>query len=399
MRFFWRIVRAYPMRSGLMLGFLLLSVLVEGVGISTLLTLLTVLLGAGEAGEEPTGLALAVRSVFDGLGSEPSLGNLLMLFLVATLLQSGLTLLARQQVGYTVARVATDLRLLLLHSLTAARWGYFTERPVGALANSISGEATRAASAYLSYATVLSLGIQALLYAGIALAVSWEVTLAACAAAVVSMVAVRQFVHLSRKVGRKRADVTRSLVQNLTDGLQAAKTLGRTQPMPILLLTAYSEQDLIEKATDLPIHGYLIKPIAPAALSAAIVLAPVVVAVWAVIAEEFAVAYLATVGFALGALLLSSFATASDAAGATFRWTRLPGVMLTSAVGFFIALTSFLGGALARWIGVDVGDAWLVIIPIGVAVLVGGLALLAYRRRVASDLDDPVAPASVAQIE
>lgn len=58
-----------------------------------------------------------------------------------------------------------------------------------------------------------------------------------------------------------------------TDGLQAAKTLGRTQPLPILLLTAYSEQDLIEEASDLPIHGYLIKPIEPAALAAAIAVA------------------------------------------------------------------------------------------------------------------------------
>lgn len=58
-----------------------------------------------------------------------------------------------------------------------------------------------------------------------------------------------------------------------TDGLQAAKTLARTHPLPILLLTAYSEQDLIEKATDLPIQGYLIKPIKPAELSAAITVA------------------------------------------------------------------------------------------------------------------------------
>ncbi|WP_420641270.1 ANTAR domain-containing response regulator [Candidatus Leptofilum sp.] len=55
-----------------------------------------------------------------------------------------------------------------------------------------------------------------------------------------------------------------------TDGLQAAKTLARIQPMPILLLTAFSEQDLIDKASDLPIHGYLIKPVEPEALSAAI---------------------------------------------------------------------------------------------------------------------------------
>jgi response regulator NasT len=58
-----------------------------------------------------------------------------------------------------------------------------------------------------------------------------------------------------------------------TDGLQAAKTISRTNPLPILLLTAFSEQDLIEKATDLPIHGYLIKPITSAELSAAIAVA------------------------------------------------------------------------------------------------------------------------------
>jgi AmiR/NasT family two-component response regulator len=58
-----------------------------------------------------------------------------------------------------------------------------------------------------------------------------------------------------------------------TDGLQAAKTLNRTQPMPILLLTAFSDQELIEKATDLPIHGYLIKPIKEKELAAAIAVA------------------------------------------------------------------------------------------------------------------------------
>jgi two-component system, response regulator PdtaR len=58
-----------------------------------------------------------------------------------------------------------------------------------------------------------------------------------------------------------------------TDGLQAAQTLARTQPMPILLLTAFSEQDLVEKASDLPIHGYLIKPVKPEELSAAITVA------------------------------------------------------------------------------------------------------------------------------
>jgi response regulator NasT len=58
-----------------------------------------------------------------------------------------------------------------------------------------------------------------------------------------------------------------------TDGLQAAKTISRNSPLPILLLTAFSDQALIEKATDLPIQGYLIKPVKPAELSAAIAVA------------------------------------------------------------------------------------------------------------------------------
>jgi two-component system, response regulator PdtaR len=59
----------------------------------------------------------------------------------------------------------------------------------------------------------------------------------------------------------------------LTNGLQVAETLSRTRPLPILLLTAFSEQDLIEKASELPIHGYLIKPIQAADLAAAIAVA------------------------------------------------------------------------------------------------------------------------------
>jgi AmiR/NasT family two-component response regulator len=55
-----------------------------------------------------------------------------------------------------------------------------------------------------------------------------------------------------------------------TDGLQAAIAINENRPVPILLLTAFSDPDLIEKATDLPIQGYLIKPVQPAELTAAI---------------------------------------------------------------------------------------------------------------------------------
>ncbi len=58
-----------------------------------------------------------------------------------------------------------------------------------------------------------------------------------------------------------------------TDGLQAARAIMASTPLPILILTAYSEQDLIDRATDLPIQGYLVKPIKPEELAAAITVA------------------------------------------------------------------------------------------------------------------------------
>jgi response regulator NasT len=58
-----------------------------------------------------------------------------------------------------------------------------------------------------------------------------------------------------------------------TDGLQAARAMTAQRPLPILLLTAHSEADLIDRATELPIHGYLVKPILPEELGAAIAVA------------------------------------------------------------------------------------------------------------------------------
>ncbi len=146
--------------------------------------------------------------------------------------------------------------------------------------------------------------------------------------------------------------------------------------------------------------GQAVAAVPFAALTAAMVLAPVVVAVWAVVAEEEAVAYLATVGFALGALLLSALADAGDGALLGVRWPRLPGVLLSSAVGFLISLTSLLGSALARSLGVRIGDGWRVLVPIGVAVVVGGLAIVAYRRRTSTvDVEADVDTAAPAHTE
>ncbi|RME79117.1 MAG: response regulator [Chloroflexi bacterium] len=46
-----------------------------------------------------------------------------------------------------------------------------------------------------------------------------------------------------------------------TDGLTVAEILSREMPLPIVMLTAYSDRELIERAANAAVMGYLIKPV------------------------------------------------------------------------------------------------------------------------------------------
>ena len=45
------------------------------------------------------------------------------------------------------------------------------------------------------------------------------------------------------------------------DGIAAARQIGFHHEAPVVLLTSYSQQDLIDKARDSGVYGYLIKPV------------------------------------------------------------------------------------------------------------------------------------------
>lgn len=130
-----------------------------------------------------------------------------------------------------------------------------------------------------------------------------------------------------------------------------------------------------------------------AALSAGMVLAPATVAVAAVVANELAIGYLVTAGFALGALALNALAATTQPTTDGPRWSGAPGVLLSSAVGFTIALMSLLGGALAATLRVPPGDPRRVWVTLAVALLLGSLAYGAYRRR--RRQDDTASPGRV----
>lgn len=224
--------RAYPQRTATMLGCLLLAALAEGIGLSSLLPLLglaaKVSLGGeaqGGGSHADSGLERMVGHALSAVGIRPSIGLLLGLIVFGMTLKAMLLLMAQKQIGYTVAQVATDLRLALIRSLLAARWEYYVRQPVGALANSFATEASRAAQAYQYGASICTLGIQAALYLSLAASVSFPVMLSATGAGLCIGLGLKHFIRKTRKAGAKQTTLLRSILGQLTDVLFSVKPL------------------------------------------------------------------------------------------------------------------------------------------------------------------------------
>jgi ATP-binding cassette subfamily C protein len=216
-------LQAYPARSALMVVLLIFSGLAEGIGVLTLLPVLELAAG-GDTGE-PSGISLAVARFLNALGLPSSLGILLTLIVVAMVLKGAFRWSAMKQVGYTVAQIATDLRLRLIRGLMEAQWTYFTSRSTGHFANAISTEAHRASSAYRMACTAMAAAIQLVIYLLIVVVVSWQVALLSLLVGGMVVTVLRQFVSMSRQAGQHQTRVMRSLIRRLTEALPGIKPI------------------------------------------------------------------------------------------------------------------------------------------------------------------------------
>ena len=234
MRLLITFARRYPLRTSVMVLALLLAGFTEGIGLSMLLPLIGITIGnptgagplpAAKDGAADSMLERMVTDGFDALGITPTLGVLLIVIIAAVILKSGLLLLAKNQVGYTAARVTTDLRLELLRALMVSRWQYFLEQPLGGLANAMATETARASKAYMSGVLMTAEFFHASVYFLLAFLVSWEATLISLVAGLAILYLVKRFLKKARQAGIKQTDLLKSMLALLTDTLQSIKPL------------------------------------------------------------------------------------------------------------------------------------------------------------------------------
>jgi len=223
----------YRAQSLLVLFCIVLGGVLDGLGISAMLPVLAIAMrGASDAPDsepaETSALGKAVDSALESVGLEPSLQVLLPFIAILFWAKGGIVLFAKRQVGYTVARIATDLRLEMLQTLMAARWSHFTRLRTGGAANALATEAQRASTAFEHMAQVCGHLIECLIYLGLAFTISIPVTIGVAVAASITLGGLHQLVSMSGRAGAKQTKFLKSLLTQVTDSLQAVKLLKAT---------------------------------------------------------------------------------------------------------------------------------------------------------------------------
>ncbi|MGD8955987.1 MAG: ABC transporter ATP-binding protein [Chromatiaceae bacterium] len=217
------VARAYPVRTLITLIALIVAGIVQGLSLTALLPMLQIALDPEAAASQLAEFRLV--QMLMAIGLTPGLGILLIVFVLGMVSKSLLVLLANRHVGYTVAQIATDLRLKLLSALVAARWDYFLHQPIGSLANAMATETVRASTAYLNGARTFALFIETLAYSLVAFTVSWQVTLIALGVGALLFFLFGGLIRKARKAGRRQTRLFASLLARLTDTLQSVKAL------------------------------------------------------------------------------------------------------------------------------------------------------------------------------
>ncbi len=219
--------RSYPWQSTVTLLCLLVAAAFEGMGMATLLPIIGIAAqeggGAAAAPLAPSGIEAAVRGALGWFGLPATLQVLLVALVGLSIVKAGVLLVANRQVGYTVAHVATDLRLQLLRALMAARWTYYTRQSVGKTANSIATEADRASRAYHNLALTVGHASTTVLAGVFAVVLSWQLTLVALSGGILIASVLSVLVRLAGRAGLRQTRIAKSLLGRLADALQSVK--------------------------------------------------------------------------------------------------------------------------------------------------------------------------------
>tara|TARA_Y100000590_G_scaffold469370_1_gene656592 strand:- start:48183 stop:49838 length:1656 start_codon:yes stop_codon:yes gene_type:complete len=235
----------FPRRSAYVLIAFLAAGIAEGLSLTALLPLLSI--AVGDPADSSIGKIIV--EALNNFNITPTIGSMLLIIVGGIVLKNLSLLVANRQIGYTVANIASKLRIELIEAMFASRWQYYLRQPTGSLANSVATEAMRAANGFEHSCAVLSLLVQVLIYIVIALFVSWQAALTTLFLGIIFLSSMYRLIRMTKKAGSKQTRLLKELLSYLSDVLgsvKALKAMARNNMADIILRTQARQ---LEKAT------------------------------------------------------------------------------------------------------------------------------------------------------
>jgi ATP-binding cassette subfamily C protein len=224
-RFARFLTRSYPaetVRISLLLG---LASAAEALGVAALIPTLYTAIGAGAAPAARDPLGRLLERVLDGVGVPYTLVTLVLVIAVFMTGKGLCQWLAWRAAARAMAHIATDLRLRLVGNLFRARWPYFTQQPVGALATAVGHQTYVTAHACLALWHSFGAVLLVLVYlAAIAVVSPWSLPLS-LAVGLLLVAPLRGLLRYVRAVAESEAQAQHSLIAHLLGAIQSIKPI------------------------------------------------------------------------------------------------------------------------------------------------------------------------------
>ncbi len=194
----------------------------EVFGIATLLPVLMIATGAADSASRLTGIITSFFGLFGGL---PSLEFLLLLVVCAIAAKALISLAGTQLITRGKTRLTADLRSDLMRALMDARWSHMIHQRTGAIANAMSGEASRAGGVFTATVSIVVAAITCIPFGLMALGVSWQLTLGAIAVSLAIVLILKATIDATRHHSTLLLAGGRSFVTRLVDMVTSLKPL------------------------------------------------------------------------------------------------------------------------------------------------------------------------------
>jgi len=220
-----RIWREQPLRLLLSVAALAVASVLEGVGVAAIVPLLQII-GDPQVSGSSIGTIGRLLTAALGLFHLPfNLATVLGFILVLILASEVASLLQRKLLVGSSTLFEATLRKKLFARIVDANWPYFLRTKTNDLMSALLNDTARAGFAYMQLAQVLGAIIMVVVYLGLALLLSWPMTLAVVVVSASVVLLLRPRANRGTKFGEDHTKVDVEIQSEAEEDLTAAKLM------------------------------------------------------------------------------------------------------------------------------------------------------------------------------